>query len=138
MFKIEECLAYFTNKESKLLATELDNRIQPYGLTRVQWMALYHIANNEQISQKQLANLMGSKQPTIAKLLDRMTENGLIQRIQFDKRTNFLDLTSNGREMYTKILPVAERFKNDAVKGIPNEDLLTFQRVMKQMAENIK
>ncbi len=68
MFKIEECLAYFTNKESKLLATELDNRIQPYGLTRVQWMALYHIANNEQISQKQLANLLGSIHNRIAYL----------------------------------------------------------------------
>lgn len=138
MFKLEDCLAYFANKEMKILTSELEQRILPYGLTRVQWMALYYIHTNDKISQKRLADLMGSKQPTIAKLLDRMEDSDLIERIHQDKRTNFLCLTEKGKQLNQDILPVAEQFKNDAVAGISLEYLDIFEKVMKQMSKNVQ
>lgn len=138
MFKLEDCLAYFANKEMKILTSELEQRIMPYGLTRVQWMALYYIHTNDKISQKRLADLMGSKQPTIAKLLDRMEDSDLIERIHQDKRTNFLCLTEKGKQLNQDILPVAEQFKNDAVAGISLEYLDIFEKVMKQMSKNVQ
>lgn len=137
MFKLEDCLAYFAKKEIKELASELDRRLGEMGLTRVQWMALYYIERYPEINQNQLANLMGSKQPTIAKLLDRMERDNLIERGQVDKRTNSLILTENGKELNSKAIPIAEKFKDEASYGIPEDKLDTFEYVLKTMVKNV-
>lgn len=139
LFNLDNCLAFLTHQSSKLFAEALDNKFRPYHVTRSQWIAMYYIFNNEDISQRELADKMGSKEPSVVRLIQRLELEGLLCRhgINEDKRIKQLKLSVKGEEVYHKLLPVAENFKNNTIKGISEQDLQTFEQVLKDMKLNI-
>src|SRR5699024_1889807 len=109
-----------------------------YHITRSQWIAMYYIFNNEYISQRELADKMGSKEPSVVRLLQKLELEGLLCRhgISEDKRIKQLKLSSKGEEVYHKLLPIAEDFKDRTIAGISEQDLQTFRSVLEDMMNN--
>lgn len=140
MFNLDDCIAYVTSKGAKMLAERLEKRFEPWNITRVQWIALYYIEGSEKITQKQLADRMGLKEPTVVRLLDRMEKEGLVlrERSLNDKRIKYLRLTQKGKELNWELMQVGEAFKNDAIRGMTEEELSLFQDVLNRMLENTK
>ena len=77
MFRLEDCIAYITSRGAKVLAERLEERFEGSGISRVQWIAMYYVNGCPSITQKQLADKMNLKEPTVVRLLDRM--EGLFQ-----------------------------------------------------------
>ena len=98
MFVLEDSLTYLTGSSSKILADALEKRLLSCGITRVQWIALYYICRNKDINQHRLSDLMGTRGPTVVRLLDRMQSEGLIRRIrnETNHRVNVLVPTEKG------------------------------------------
>lgn len=138
LFKLDDCLTFITNKSSKLLAETLDNEFRPYHITRSQWIALYYVYNHESITQKELADKMGIKEPSVVRLLQKLEADDLLFRASTieDKRIKQLKLSSKGIKTYHELLPVVEHFKNYTVRGISEEDLQTFKQVLETMTKN--
>lgn len=136
MFKLEDCLAYLASRNAKELAEILEKRLAVTGITRVQWMALYYIQKNAEIKQAQLATMLGVKGPTVVKLIDRMEKDNLVMRIRKDRRTNRLSLTKKGQKLFEEGLVITEQFKDDALRGIPEEHMELFKDILEQMIEN--
>jgi DNA-binding MarR family transcriptional regulator len=63
VFRLEDCLAYLASRNAKDLADILEKRISVIGITRVQWMTLYYLCNNKDITQKELALLLKKYYP---------------------------------------------------------------------------
>ncbi|MDD4798478.1 MAG: MarR family transcriptional regulator [Clostridia bacterium] len=138
MFQLDDCVAYIINKSAKQLSARLEKKLMRYNVTRIQWTAMYYVENNQCLTQKCLADKMSLKEPTVARLLDRMEADGLIER-EFctkDKRAKTLKLTEKGKYLNKKLTDIAETFKDDAIKGIKKEDLITFKKVVEQMLIN--
>ncbi|MFV0241006.1 MAG: MarR family winged helix-turn-helix transcriptional regulator, partial [Lacrimispora sphenoides] len=127
-------------KGAKDLADTLQKRLNNFNITRSQWIALYYIENNNMITQKQLADKMSLKEPSVVRLLDKMELYGWVNRISSndDKRMKFLMLTDSGREIETAMLDVAEKFKSDVLNGISHEDLDVFKSTLNKMLINIE
>ncbi|WP_125769826.1 MarR family winged helix-turn-helix transcriptional regulator [Companilactobacillus furfuricola] len=140
MFKIDNFLAFITNQSGKIFSKKLEKDLRPYGVTRSQWIALYFIHETPKITQKELADKMSIKEPSIVRLIQRLESEGLLNRIQDenDKRNKQLQLTEKGDEKCLDLLPVAEDFKNHTVQGISEQDLETCIKVLNQMVENTK
>ena len=140
MFNLDDCIAFVTCKGAKDLADCLEKRLNHYNITRSQWIALYYIKNNNMITQKQLADKMSLKEPSVVRLLDKMELYGWVNRISSndDKRMKFLVLTDNGKEIETAMLDVAEKFKSDVLNGISLEDLDVFKATLNKMLINIE
>lgn len=138
MFKIEDCLTFLTCKSSKELSGELENRILPWGITRVQWMALHYIQRGEGITQKELSRCMALRESTTAKLLERMEVEGLVVRTSKDgdKRAKIVEMTEKGMRLNKEITPVVEAFIAQATHNLTEEDLDTFKMVLRVMVEN--
>ncbi len=92
------------------------------------------------ITQKQLADKMSLKEPSVVRLLDKMELYGWVNRISSndDKRMKFLMLTDSGKEIETAMLDVAEKFKSDVLNGISHEDLDVFKSTLNKMLINIE
>ena len=101
-------------------------------------MALYYLHNQPGITQKELASLLGTKEPTVVKLLDRMEKDDLVRRIRKDRRTNAVELSDKGLRLYEEGLVIAEEFKNDAVREIPEDYMDHFKWVLDRMVENTR
>ena len=138
MFKLEDCVAYLASRQTKKLAAELEKRILPFGITRVQWMALYYTEKNPDITQKQLAELLGVREPTVVGLIDRMEADDLVIRETHpeNRRIRTIALTEKGKKLNCEVSAIAEQLKDDAIEGIPGEDLETFRRVLDEMVNN--
>ncbi|HHX19948.1 MAG TPA: MarR family transcriptional regulator [Clostridiaceae bacterium] len=137
---LEDCIAFMACRDAKRIADSVDRRLVPYNITRVQWNALYYIdlKKGESITQRELADLMGLREPTMVRLIDRMEKNGFLKRepSSHDRRRNNLVLTKKGAEINDKICAIVKKFKEDCVRGIPEADLLAFQRVLNQVVNN--
>ncbi|WMJ75790.1 MarR family transcriptional regulator [Sedimentibacter sp. MB35-C1] len=109
------------------------------GVTRVQWIALYYLGKDEFISQKELAERMSVKESSVARLLDRMERDGLVERVRSeeDKRVINLRLTEKGRQRRAKLVPEGEKFERLLHKNISDEDMKIFTMVLSKMVNNI-
>jgi len=84
MFNLDDCIAFVTCKGAKDLADTLEKRLNNFNITRSQWIALYYIKNSNMITQKQLADKMSLKEPSVVRLLDKMELYGWVNRISIN------------------------------------------------------
>lgn len=140
MFNLDDCIAFITCKGAKDLADCLEKRLNYYNITRSQWIALYYIHNHYMITQKQLADKMSLKEPSVVRLLDKMELLGWVNRTNSkeDKRAKCLILTEKGKEVESDMSEVAEKFKSDTLNGISSEDLEIFKETLNKMLHNIE
>lgn len=60
---------------------ELDRRLAGLGLSQARWLVLLHLARFEEApTQRELAQSVGVEGPTLARLLDSLESQGLVQR----------------------------------------------------------
>lgn len=109
----------------------LDTEIQASGLTDATWRPLLHLnLLGGGTRQKDLAESLGIKGPSIVRILDSLLAKGLIQRSGdvTDRRAKLLYLTPEGQLL-------AERIQ-DTVMSLENELLGSFSdRDISQMAK---
>lgn len=138
MFNLDDCIAFITCQSGKIFAEALEKGLRPYNITRAQWIAMHYIQGSKNITQRELADKMSVKQPTVVRLLQKMEAEGYLQRsgTYEDKRVKCLELTDKGDRAYHDILPVAEKFKNETVAGIDEKDLQTLKDALNIMIKN--
>ena len=140
MFNLDDCIACITSRSAKKLADCLEKRLNYYNITRTQWIALYYININKPITQKQLADKMSLKEPTVVRLLDKMEALGWVIRVNSDndKRIKLLSLTDNGQQIEKDMLDVAVKFRNDVINDISSKELESYKSVLNKMLSNIE
>ncbi len=65
---------------ARLIRLEADKRARIHGITRAQWVMLLKLARHQGLSQKDLAEMIDVEPMTIARLTDRLTRRGLVER----------------------------------------------------------
>ncbi|MDO5039908.1 MarR family winged helix-turn-helix transcriptional regulator [Clostridium sp.] len=140
MFNIDDCIGFITNKCSKKISDEFNRRLQEYGVTRVQWIAIFYIGKYDNgIFQRELSDLMNVKESSMVRLIDRMEKEELVIRKKNDndRRITSIFLTDKGITLRNKLLPLGEQFQKDATIGISSEELDIFKKVLEKMVNNI-
>ena len=139
MFRLEDCMAFMTNRSAKEISDDLESRLAPHHITRAQWTTLYYIKINEKISQRNLAKLLEIKESSVVRQLDKMEQAGWVERItcSTDRRTKCLSLTELGLKIETEMETVVDGFKKAVVADISEEELEVFKGVLNKMLKNI-
>jgi MarR family transcriptional regulator, transcriptional regulator for hemolysin len=90
------------------------------GLTRAQCKVLGYLARNEGINQAGLADLLEIKPMTLVRQIDRMEEDGWIERRPdpADRRARRLVLTEKARLILARILDLSNEVRNEAFSGL--------------------
>ncbi len=123
----------------KQFSEAFGRRLEGSGITRIQWIALYYIYENQDISQRELSKLMYIKDSSAGRLIDRLQRDGLVERVRSekDKRVIQLQLTGQGKVLFGEVLPVGVAFNEALTKNISRKDLEVFNAVLKQMLNNV-
>lgn len=139
MFDLESCICFINNRVSKKMADMFNERLATFGVTRVQWIAMYYLSKYGVMSQKDLADRMDLKESTVARLVDRMESENLIKRIKdaFDRRITNIELTESGRKRIVELLPEGQKMSDFFSKGITDEEIEVFKRVLDKFMKNI-
>ena len=104
-FTLEREFAFLLNDVARLLRTLADQKARQFGMTRAQWAVLFRLERNEGLKQSELADILDIQPITLTRLIDRLCDNGLIERRSDpnDRRAKRLFLTPAAR-------PVLEKF----------------------------
>jgi DNA-binding MarR family transcriptional regulator len=65
---------------SRLTRVAADKRARVHGMTRAQWALMSRLARNPGLSQKELADLLEVEPISVARMVDRLEANGMLER----------------------------------------------------------
>jgi MarR family transcriptional regulator for hemolysin len=109
-------LLYLTHRT---VHDELDRRLGARGASLWNWVLLKEAAHAEGASQRELAQHMGIEPPTLVRQLDKLTEDGLVERRPDpdDRRIVRVVVTPAGHARLRELHEVVHEL-DDEVRGI--------------------
>jgi MarR family transcriptional regulator for hemolysin len=107
---------------ARLMRRRFERRARQTGLsiTRQQARALLSVARNEGLSQAAVATLLDIEPIALVRLLDRLHEEGLVERRLHptDRRVRTLWMTPLGRTVVDRILAINAQIREEACAGM--------------------
>ena len=102
----------------RLVRAYADKQAARYGITRAQWAVLAKVERNEGLKQSELAEQMEMQPITLTRLIDRLCDNGWIERRgdETDRRVNRLYLRKAARPLLGKLERAALRTHGDRAR----------------------
>src|SRR6187399_33643 len=141
-FKKGELYSFITGKASTAIARRLQKKFNASGmnLTIEQWSVLYHLWKQDGISQQELCNRTFRDKPSITRLVDNLEKLQLVKRVpsESDRRINLVFLTKQGIKLEEQTMNIAEETLNDALTGIPSENIDLCKEILQQVYDNLK
>ena len=120
---------------------ELDRRLAGLGLSQARWLVLLHLARfDEAPTQRELAQSVGVEGPTLARLLDSLEAQGLVQRhsVIEDRRAKKIVLSDSARPLIEQIEAIATALRQELFVGIDEEEARICLRVHKRILDNLE
>mgnify|MGYP003151499634 FL=1 len=117
----------------------LDERLKDLGVTQARWTTMVYLQQGgEGLTQRELARLMAIENPTLARLLDSLEQQGLIERrpCPNDRRARRLHLTKDGTEFMNVLTERAARLREEMLEGISDRDIEGAVKVFHRILEN--
>ncbi|ACD96599.1 MarR family winged helix-turn-helix transcriptional regulator [Trichlorobacter lovleyi] len=138
-FIMTESLAFIVYRTAMKLRTEMLRRLKPFGVTPEQWLVLDCLAEQDGVSQRELAGRTFKDNPATTRILDKLMALGLIRRDDnnTDRRAFFIVITDKGRDLRDRILPIAEEMNEDAGRGISVENKTRLFALMNHLQKNM-
>lgn len=96
-------------------------RIAHLGVTPDQFTVMRTLLENEGITQRRLTELMSSDPNTVASLLERMEQAGLVERQahEKDRRAHWLRLKPRGKRKYEAVREIAVAMQAEILSVLP-------------------
>jgi len=73
-------LLFLLHDVARQLRLNADRRASAHGMTRAQWMILFYLERQPGLSQKELAESLEVEPITVARLIDRLEDRGMVER----------------------------------------------------------
>ncbi|HEY8398540.1 MAG TPA: MarR family winged helix-turn-helix transcriptional regulator [Flavihumibacter sp.] len=141
-FKRGELYSFITGKASIAIARRLQKKFNnaQLNLTIEQWSVLYHLWKKDGISQQELCNATFRDKPSITRLVDNLEKLKLVKRVSSkeDRRINMIYLTPEARKMQDQSMELAEETLNEALVGVPADQIEICKAVLQIVYDNLK
>ena len=117
---------------ARLLKTYADQRARQFGISRAQWAVLVRIDRNEGLKQTELADILDLQPISLTRLLDRLAENGLIERRADpnDRRANRLYLEPAAKPLLDQLADLGADMMETVLGGISTTSI---ERMLKEL-----
>jgi DNA-binding MarR family transcriptional regulator len=122
---LDRSFGFLVHDVARLFGRRFNQRALLFlGLTRAQCKVLGYLARNEGINQAGLADLLEIKPMTLVRQIDRMEEDGWIERRPDpgDRRARRLVLTAKASRILTRILDLSTEVRTEAFAGLSEVD----------------
>ena len=124
---------------ARLIRVEADKRARVHGMTRAQWSLMLRVSRNPGISQKELADLLEVEPISVARMVDRLQANGLVERRADanDRRVWRLHLLPAAEPVLKKMSVVREALGTFVSQGVSHRVRDTMVEGLIQMKTNL-
>jgi MarR family transcriptional regulator for hemolysin len=139
MDDLDRDLGYLLHDVARLMRKRFEQNARHLGLTRSQGQVLVQLANNEGIQQGALAEKLDVEPITLTRILDRLEEAGLIERLHYrqDRRVRLLRLTPAAHPLIDDISAIGAQTRGEAMEGVSDEDRTRLLDILLRMKANL-
>jgi MarR family transcriptional regulator, transcriptional regulator for hemolysin len=125
---------------SRLVRAYADRQAARYGITRAQWAVLAKVERFEGLKQTELAEQMEMQPITLTRLVDRLCDQGWIERRndETDRRVNRLHLRKAARPLLAKLAGLRSELTATALEGITPSDAQRLLTQLETIKENVR
>jgi MarR family transcriptional regulator, transcriptional regulator for hemolysin len=124
----------------RMMRAYADREAARYGITRAQWAVLAKVERNEGMKQSELAEQMEMQPITLTRLIDKLCDNGWIERRgdDSDRRVNRLYLRKAARPLLAKLAGLRSELTATALDGINPTDAHRLLSQLEMIKENVR
>ncbi|CAN7214722.1 MarR family winged helix-turn-helix transcriptional regulator [Rossellomorea sp. LjRoot5] len=136
----DESIGLYTSHTVKNIIRFLTLHLKEFDVTPEQWTVLKRLAEQDGISQKELAMRSEKDQPTLTRILDILERKKLIykEKNSEDRRSFLISITEKGMKAKEELSPFIENLYEDTIlKGISEEELEVYKSVLSQINANM-
>ncbi len=114
-----------------------EQRLSPFGLTSPQYFVFNALWMGDGISVGELGERVCLDSSTLTGIIDRMEKSGYVERRPNpdDRRSVLVFLTAKARELGPSILEFADELDATLRQPSSQEEMDTFERVLRSLAE---
>ena len=125
---------------ARMLRTYADQRARQFGISRAQWVVLMRLDRSEGLKQSELAEILDLQPISLTRLLDRLAENGLIERRPDpnDRRANQLYLMPAARPLLDKLAGLGLEMMDEVLAGFDPKENERLLRDLGLMKDNLR
>lgn len=133
-------LAFAINDVGRLLRTLADQKAAQFGMTRAKWAVLVRLERYEGLKQAELAEMLDLQPITLTRLLDGLSDNGLIERRpdENDRRAKRLYLTAAARPLLERLGVLGEDLMETTLSGLDDDAVASLIGDLSIMKENLR
>jgi DNA-binding MarR family transcriptional regulator len=116
---IDDYLSYLLARASHLVSRQFHAQLKPRGMAVPVWRVLSTLSDGDGLPVTELAKITLFKQPTLTKVIDRMSKSGLVERraSDRDRRKVLVFITDKGRDTIADLLVRAKQHERDVLAG---------------------
>jgi len=124
----------------RLVRAYADKQAAQHGITRAQWAVLAKVERSEGMKQSELAELMEMQPITLTRLIDKLCDNGWIERRgdESDRRVNRLYLKKAARPLLGKLAGLRSELTATALQGISPQDAHRMLAQLETIKDNVR
>lgn len=128
------------NDVARMLRTYADHRAAQFGITRAQWVVLARLDRSEGLKQSELAEILELQPISLTRLLDKLSNSGLIERRAdpLDRRAKRLFLTPAARPLLEKLGELGEDLMGTALAGVDTDSVERMIAQLGVVKENLR
>jgi DNA-binding MarR family transcriptional regulator len=115
----------------------LEKQLLPKGITFQEFRITGLLVDEEDITQKDLAEKLSVRPATLSVAISKLEDRGVVKRVpsNLDKRANYLRLTPSSN--FTEMTEILGAFEKKISLGISAKDLKTTRKVLGQLLDNL-
>jgi len=134
-----EILPFEIAETAHALRRSFDRRAASLGVTRAQWKVLFRLTRQPGLRQVELADKLDVEPITLSRIIDRLSEAGLVERTPdpADRRAWRLQVTDTAQPLIAKLRKLAEGLVDDAFKGLSGEELEAMRGSLTRIRDNL-
>ena len=133
-----ETLPFEIGETAHALRKAFDRLAVGLGVTRAQWKVLFKLTRKPGLRQVELADMLDLEPITLTRIIDRLEEAGLVERVRDpdDRRAWRLHVTEQAQPLVAKLRQVGAELVDQAFDDIDPSEIATARRVLARVREN--
>jgi DNA-binding MarR family transcriptional regulator len=133
---VEEYLGYLLGQANHALYKDFDVHVRAAGLTSIEWRVLATLHDGEPLTISQLAREVLSKQPTVTKLVQRMSEQGwvVLKADPVDQRRTMVAATTAGKRLVRPLVEKAREHEAAMLMTLVPSEKAALKKLLAKLA----
>lgn len=140
MDNIHASVGYLLNTSARLIKRNLDLLLNEYNITTSQWAVLKLLANQQVMTQAQIAEALNSDRATCGSVIERLHKKNMIVKTENknDRRAYDISLSNQGEEIIQTLTHLADESNNQVLSGLSDKDIETLCKLLNCIIDNLE